>query len=420
MACLGFSLWAADPQPTSTNATTQATVEINAPNAKATIKVEEKSPNLTFGLDRVEVLNRQVLGSPLWQYIASLLFIFLAFMAAKIVDWIVSTQLRRLVARTSSELDDKFLQYVHGPIKLIVFVLLLQVGLEVFEWPAWIEVWMKKGFFVILALSITYMLVRMVDLLVLRWKSKAAARTEKSFNDQLFPIISKSLKVFIVVVAALLTSQNLGLNITSLIASLSVVGLALGLAAQDTAANLFGAVAVFVDKPFQIGDRIKLDAVDGTVESIGLRSTRVRNLDGHLITVPNKTMGTATITNITRRPNIKTVMTIGITYDTKTEKVKRAVEILKDVYKGHPKTHDLVVGFNQFGESSLNIQVIHWWGALDYKEYVAGMEQMNLTIKDRFDAEGISFAFPSRTLYLKQDSDFRFEAKASEPKLLQS
>jgi MscS family membrane protein len=258
------------------------------------------------------------------------------------------------------------------------------------------------------------MLLKMVDLLLARWKSRAALKTDKTFNDQLFPIISKSFKVFIVVVAVLLTSQNLGLNITSLIASLSVVGLALGLAAQDTAANLFGAVAVFVDKPFQIGDRIKLDAVDGTVESMGLRSTRIRNLDGHLITVPNKTMGNATITNITRRPNIKTVMSIGVTYDTTVNKLKLAIEIITQVYKSHPKTHDLVVGFNSFGESSLNIQVVHWWNSTDYKEYIAGMQQMNLTIKERFDAEGISFAFPSRTLYLKQDSEFRI---ASEPTL---
>src|SRR5205814_776703 len=134
--------------------------------------------------------------------------------------------------------------------------------------------------------------------------------------EQLFPVISKSLKSFLLVVAILVTSSNLGLDITAMLASLSIGGLALGLAAQDTVANLFGAVAVFVDKPFRVGDRIKLENIDGVVESIGLRSTRVRNQDGFLVTVPNKTMGNATITNVTRRPNIKTEMNIGITYDT--------------------------------------------------------------------------------------------------------
>src|SRR6185436_18500427 len=139
-----------------------------------------------------------------------------------------------------------------------------------------------------------------------------------------------TLKVFIVVIAVLVTSQNLGLNITGVLASLSIGGLALGLAAQDTVANLFGAVAVFADKPFQIGDTIKLEGIEGTVETIGLRSTRIRNPDGHLITVPNKTMGNATITNITRRPTIRTIMDLGLTYDTPPAKVRRATEILNE------------------------------------------------------------------------------------------
>src|ERR1051325_12133922 len=108
-------------------------------------------------------------------------------------------------------------------------------------------------------------------------------------DEQLFPVIRKSLKLFVLVVAVLVTLDNIGVNITAAIASLSIGGLAIGLAAQDTLANLFGAVAVFVDKPFRIGDTIKLSDVEGTVESIGMRSTRVRNPDGFLVTVPNKT-----------------------------------------------------------------------------------------------------------------------------------
>ena len=155
--------------------------------------------------------------------------------------------------------------------------------------------------------------------------------------------------------------------------------------------------------------RIQLDLVDGAVETIGLRSTRVRNLDGHLITVPNKTMGNATITNVTRRPNIKTVMNIGITYDTPAEKVKRALQILREVYKEHPKTFDCLIGFNKFADSALNIQVVHWWNSTDNKEYLAGLQEMNLAVKERFDKEGINFAFPSQTVYLKQDSDWRVD-----------
>jgi MscS family membrane protein len=174
---------------------------------------------------------------------------------------------------------------------------------------------------------------------------------------------------------------------------------------------------VFVDKPFKIGDFIRMDGgVEGNIEEIGLRSTRVRNPDGHLITVPNKTMGNSTITNITRRPNIKTVLNIGLTYDTSAERLQEATKILEEIYRGHPMTHDLIIGFNQFADSALNVQVIHWWKGLDYKQYVAGLQDLNLTVKRRFDEAGISFAFPSRTVYLRQEGDWRVEMPGSEPR----
>jgi MscS family membrane protein len=284
------------------------------------------------------------------------------------------------------------------------------------------EIWISRILQVVVAFSITYMLLKLVDVLVTGWRRRAAAKHDKNFHDQLFPVVSKALKTFVIIVAILVTTQNLGMNITGVLASLSIGGLALGLAAQDTVANLFGAVAVFADKPFQVGDYVKLEAIEGSVESIGLRSTRIRNPDGHLITVPNKTMGNATITNVTRRPTIRTLMDIGLTYDMSPDKVRRAVAILAEVYKGHPKTKDLIVGFNQFAASSLNIRVIHWWDGTDYKAYMADLQELNLAVQERFGAEKIAFAFPTQTVLLKQDSPWTLESPApaaAQPKLLQ-
>ena len=196
---------------------------------------------------------------------------------------------------------------------------------------------------------------------------------DKLFAEQLIPLVGKSAKVVVVIAAALLTADNLQIEIKTLLAGLSVGGLALGLAAQDTVANLFGAVAVFLDKPFHIGDRIKVENVDGTVEAIGLRSTRVRNLDGHHVTIPNKLMGNSIITNITRRPTIKTEMNFGLTYDTPVEKVKRATTLLEEIFRSHPKTSDLIISFNKFADSSLNIAVVHFWNGTDMRAQLAGM-----------------------------------------------
>jgi MscS family membrane protein len=169
-------------------------------------------------------------------------------------------------------------------------------------------------------------------------------------------------------------------------------------------ATLSFTVAIFLDKPFHIGDRIKVESVEGMVEGIGLRSTRVRNLDGHHVTIPNKLMGNAIITNITRRPAIKTEMNLGLTYDTPVEKVKRATVILEEIFRANPRTQDLIISFNRFADSALNIFIVHVWNGTDQKQHFAEMQELNLQIKQHFDAEKIEFAFPTQTVYVKTEA----------------
>lgn len=359
--------------------------------------------------EHLPFLKYQWLGNALWKYLASLLYIFLAFYVSKLVDYLTRVWLKRWADKTETKFDDLLLELLRGPVKVVCFVILLHVGLSVFEWPSAVEDFLSKGLIIIVAASVTYMLMKFVDLAVGYWRQRAAGDQEKVLDDQLLPIVRKTLKVFVVVVATLVTLDNIGVNITAALASLGIGGLAVALAAQDTLANVFGAVAIFLDKPFRVGDRVQFDQVDGMVETIGLRSTRIRNLDGHLITVPNKTLGNASITNVTRRPNIRTLMNISVTYSTPAAKVQRAVDILNEIYKAHPMTQDVWISFNKFADASLNIFVIHWWGGTVYKDYLDGMQQLNLTIKERFDAERIEFAFPTQTLYVKQDSDWRIQ-----------
>ncbi len=366
-------------------------------------------------LVRVSFLQNEVFGEPLWKYLAFLAYIGLAFLGAYLVNRLVAGRLRVLAARTATQYDDILLQVVQGPVKVITFVIVLNFGLRVFAWPAVVQDYLSKGLRVVVAWSLTFMVIKAMDVLLVFWRQRAGAAEDVFFNRQLFPLVRRVGKYFILLIAALLTAQNLGIEITSLLAGLSIGGLAVGLAAQDTLANLFGAVALFMDKPCAVGDRIRVESFDGVVEEIGLRSTRLRNLDGHLVTIPNKTMANTVITNISKRPNIRTVMTIGITYDTPAEKVKLAADLITEVFKSHPMTADVWVSFNQFADFSLNFLVIHWWNSTDYKAYLAGMQEMNLTLKARFDAAGLSFAFPTRTLYVKQDSDWRITGMPQGP-----
>jgi len=304
---------------------------------------------------------------------------------------------------------------LRGPVKVVAFVIFLHIGLRLFAWPDWASTFISNGLKIIVACSLTYIVIKFVDVMMGVWQQRATAAQEGLLDRQLFPIIRKTFKIFVVVVAVLVTCQNLGMNVTGLLASLSIGGLAVGLAAQDTLSNLFGAVAIFGDKPFRVGDRIKMDAVDGIVEAIGLRSTRVRDLDGHLVTIPNRTIANANIVNISKRPNIKTVMNIGLTYDTTTEQVERALKIIEEVFRPHPKTADLLIGFNRFDSSSLNIQVVHWWNSTDFKDYLLGLQQFNLDLKRRFDSERINFAFPTQTIYMRQDSQWQIAGVNGQP-----
>jgi MscS family membrane protein len=378
----------------------------NAPPPAASPAAVSSQTNtwLTFGLDGVEWLQGPFLGNPLWQYLAAFIYVVLAFFVSKFLDYLIQVRLLRLTAKTKTEWDDFILTFVRGPVKVTAFVILLHIGLKVFAWPDWAESLISNALTIVVASSLTYVVLKFVDLGLGLWQKRVEAAGEAVLDLQLFPVIRKSLKVFVITVAILVTSQNLGMNVTGLLASLSIGGLAVGLAAQDTLSNLFGAVALFADKPFRVGDRIQLDSIDGAVEAIGLRSTRIRNLDGHLVTVPNRTMANSNLTNISKRPNIKTVMNIGVTYDTPAEKIELAMQIIESIYKPHPMTADLIISFNKFESSSLNILVVHWWNSTDFKEYLLNFQKLNLELKRRFDAAGISFAFPSQTVYLRQDS----------------
>lgn len=403
---------AVEPEAEGTN----AVVVTNA--AVVVTTAERVVPNgwLTFGLDRLPWLRIEVGGNPLWQYLASLIYVVLAFYVSRLIDYLIQTQMRKWAARTTTKLDDLLLELVRGPVRLISFVILVHLGLKVFSWPEWATVFISNGLKIGVAVSLTYVAIKVVNLLMAVWQQRVQTTNAWMLDMGLLPVLRKTSIIFVIVVASLVTLQNLGMNVTSILASLSIGGLAVGLAAQDTLSNLFGAVALFGDKPFRVGDSIQMDAITGKVESIGLRSTRVRNLDGFLVTIPNRTMANANIINISLRPNIKTMMNIGVTYDTPAGQIERAMQIIEEIYRPHPLTADLQVSFNKFDASALNILVIHWWNSTDWGGYVKNFQKLNLELKRRFDEEHINFAFPTQTIYLKQDSEWRLASlQAHEP-----
>ena len=203
-----------------------------------------------------------------------------------------------------------------------------------------------------------YLLVNLLDARLSRW----AASTESKIDDVLARLVGKSLRIFIVIIGGILILQNLtGIKIGALLASLSIGGLAVALAARDTIANFFGTLTILYDKPFQIGERIIIDNYDGVVEKVGFRSTRIRLLTGHLVTIPNEKVVNSGLENIAKRPHIRWLTNIGITYDTPPAKIQKAVQIIEEILKDHEGMDPELparVYFNGFNDWNLNIMVI--------------------------------------------------------------
>jgi MscS family membrane protein len=241
------------------------------------------------------------------------------------------------------------------------------------------------------------------------WLHSQTEKTESKFDDMLVPVVRKSLRVTVVLFALVSIAQSLSDKpVSALLAGLGLGGLAFALAAQDTIKNLFGSLVIFTDKPFGLGDRINYDGHDGIIEEVGLRSTRLRRLDGHQVTIPNGELANKSIHNIAKRPFIRRIFTLGVTYDTTPEKVSRAKEILEDVLRDHegmdPKGEMLPrVYFSDFSSSSLDFKCMYWYHPAAYWDYMKFSEWVNLEILRRFNEEGIEFAFPTQTIHLAKE-----------------
>lgn len=258
---------------------------------------------------------------------------------------------------------------------------------------------------------LTFRLVQIVDVKLKKW----TASTESTIDDMLVPLVGKTLRIFIIIIGGMIIIQNLtGLQLGPLIASLGIGGLAVALAAKESIANFFGSLTILLDKPFQVGERIVIDNCDGVVESVGFRSTCIRTLTGHLVTIPNEKVVNSTLENIGRRPHIRWLTNITITYDTPPDKVEKAVKIIEDILENHEgmnKNFPPRVYFNNFDDCSLNIMVVVWYHPPNYWDYQAWIQKTCLEIMREFEKEEIEFAFPTQTVYLANDEKRQLKLK---------
>ncbi len=349
---------------------------------------------------------------------AALVFFLGIFAGVFIVERLLRWLIWQRVARRSEQpgvfsFGIFFLQALSGPFAVLFFVYGIYIAL--FPIYPYLDTAKGAGLFysscasgvlLITYIVIIWFFVRLVGLLDMRLR-QWAEKTDSTVDNLLVPLVGKTLRVIIVLLGLVLLIQNMsGVKIGPLLASLGIGGIAVALAAKETIANFFGTLTIIFDQPFQTGERIVIEGNDGVVESVGFRSTRIRMLTGHLLTVPNEKVVSSFVENIGKRPHIRWLTNIGITYDTPPAKVEKAVQAIKDVLDNHEGMREDFpprVFFNNFNDWSLNILVVAWYHPPDYWVFQAWVERTCLEIMRRFNAEGIDFAFPSRTVYMAGD-----------------
>ncbi len=354
-------------------------------------------------------LNREILGNPLSAYLALLGIAFAAFLGYFFILRLLESRWLKKLQEEQKEFYESLVILTRTPLRLLLLTLVFWAGLQLFTINPTLKDFLEKILIALIAITALYFTLRLIDTGVAYFKSRVE-KTESKLDDTLLYVARLTLRTFAVVVIVLLALDNLGIEIAGLLAGLGIAGLAVALAAQQTLANIFGAITIFLDRPFRIGDAVSMEGFTGKIEAIGLRSTRLRTFDGTLVTLPNSIVANAKIDNWDARPTRRTNFTIGVTYDTSYEKLKRAVEILREVMANHPGTAQYRAYFNSYGDYSLNILVNHWCKYLDYEQYLQCIEEILFEIKKRFEEEGIEFAFPSQTLYVVPEKPFEILA----------
>ena len=352
-------------------------------------------------------------GITIKQYILAGIVLFVAIFVERLVKGIISRRFGRWLKEKQIRLPDDFEVRLSRPIRLTILFLGVVVGLAILN-PPQVEPAYRRLFTAayqtIFIVLISWSIVRLVDLLKATML-KYAEKTPSRLDDQLIPLVARTLKVLVILVAASLVLQSLGYSVTGLLTGLGLGGAALAFAAKDTLSNFFGAVQIFVDRPFMVGDWIEAGDLEGVIEDINLRSTRIRTFAKTLITVPNNVLANMAINNWSAMPKRRVKQIIGVTYSTTSEQMKKAVEGIRRILKEHPGVDQefFLVYFRDFGASSLDIFVYYFTKSTVWAEYLEVRQDVNLKIMEYLESIGVEIAFPSQSVYVHSLPEIRIE-----------
>lgn len=314
-----------------------------------------------------------------------------------LVTRIVMTPVRELAARTKKPMDDQAVDRIERPIRILVVGLGIAIVTALFDFNAVLDRFADTLARAMVLAAIALFIYNLIDMISFTTQT---VRTLLGIDieERLLPFLRVIVKVFTIVMGALIIIQEFGYDVTGLVASFGVIGLAFSLAAQDTASNVFGFTAIVGDNPFEVGDYIMSGDIAGVVEQVGVRSTRIRKLDQSLVVMPNNKLSGSPITNWTRLQKRRLDFTIGVTYRTSSAQMRALLEQLRILLKSRRDIdpESVIVHFVTFGESSLQVRIIAYIMLADWAKYTAEVEQINLAIMEIVDEMGVEIAYAGR------------------------
>jgi MscS family membrane protein len=336
-----------------------------------------------------------------WQWIALPLLFAAAVGLGHVLGYLTRRGLARLAARTKATWDETLLARLSAPLTLawaIAAVDLAYPFLQLFPSAEdFIERVLRAGFF----LALFWFAIRGIEMTGERVLDHPTTK-ENPAARSLIPLATKVAKIAAIAIAAIAVLSELGYPVTSLIAGLGIGGIAIALAAQKTVENLFGSLAIGIDQPFRVGDFIIVDTVAGTVESIGLRSTRIRTPDRTLVTLPNGKLADMRVESFAGRDRMRFVCVLALARSTRAAAVRAVLEGARDLLHDHPKVwSDVAVALARLGDSSLDVEITAWFITTDGAEFNRLREEVLLGLLEIVEAAGATLAYPTRTLHLE-------------------
>jgi MscS family membrane protein len=333
-------------------------------------------------------------------YVIAALFLVGAVLLRRAVTNIIFHYLKKLAAKTETTLDDKLFPAMEQPTATFIMVTGIFSALKVLKLSENTDHYLAAGSTVAFSLVIFWGLLRALDALLDH--AHEIAREKQMGVAAFMPWIKKSIVAIFVVLGVLLTVQSLGYNVSTILQGLGIGGLAFALAAQDTIANLFGSIVVAIDQPFKVGETVKIGASTGTVEDIGLRSTKIRLTDKSLVVIPNRTVSNEAIVNLSRFTGRRVEQVFGLTYDAKPAQLEALVDEMRSLIKAEAEVNaaDTHVYFRDLNASSLDIWVVYVAKQPDFAKHMALRQRINLAIMRAVEARGLSFAYPTTVMHL--------------------